>query len=336
MKSETSFLADHHNHTGYTQTIRETTYDDQGNVVKTIDYTFGQDEITQRVVDTNDQGQVTNDQLHVFGHDGHGSVRVLYDTAATIAQVFTFAAYGEMIALHNAVAQSIAVTNRLSSLGYSGEHFDAKASQQYLRARFYNPTNGRFNRLDPYTGNMQDPQSLHKYAYVHGDPIGNLDPTGKFSIGGRLAVGAIAGAIAGAAFAVSAGGNPNTIAVAAGIGAAIGVVAVLNPFLAFQVFGQILIDLYASLPETVAKQVIRAVPQGIADEGRLYMEFAYVTYQDDPRDFRGNVPLNNWFFREEITHEDAPNYKLRVYENNATGEVVAAQGDCATLGNLRR
>ena len=145
-----------------------------------MDYTFGHDEISQRVVTDDGQGGTT-DETHIFGHDGHGSVRVLYDlagTAASIAQAFTFSAYGEMIALHNATAQSIAVTERLSSLGYSGEHFDAKAAQQYLRARFYNPANGRFNRLDPFAGNMQDPQSLHKYAYVHGDPIQGTDPTG--------------------------------------------------------------------------------------------------------------------------------------------------------------
>ena len=82
-----------------------------------------------------------------------------------------------MLAVHDAYTASIAVTSRLSSLGYSGEHFDAKAQQQYLRARFYDPTNGRFNRLDPFAGNMQEPQSLHKYAYVHGDPIQGTDPT---------------------------------------------------------------------------------------------------------------------------------------------------------------
>ena len=153
-----------------------------------MDYTFGHDEISQTV----DDGTTTT--THVFGHDGHGSVRVLYDlatTAANITQAFSFSAYGEMIALHNATAQSIAVTNRLSSLGYSGEHFDAKAQQQYLRARWYNPANGRFNRLDPFAGNMQDPQSLHKYAYVHGDPIQGVDPTGMFlgSVGSLGAIG---------------------------------------------------------------------------------------------------------------------------------------------------
>ena len=38
----------------------------------------------------------------------------------------------------------------------------------------------RFNRLDPFFGNIQDPQSLHKYLFVHGDPIQGTDPTGWF------------------------------------------------------------------------------------------------------------------------------------------------------------
>ena len=95
-----------------------------------------------------------------------------------LVQAFTFSAYGTMVALHNATATNIAVSNRLSSLGYSGETFDAASQQQYLRARYYNPTNGRFNRLDPFAGNNQDPQSLNKYVYVHGDPIQGTDPTG--------------------------------------------------------------------------------------------------------------------------------------------------------------
>ena len=33
---------------------------------------------------------------------------------------------------------------------------------------------------------MQDPQSLHKYAYVHGDPIQGVDPTGMFGLGASL------------------------------------------------------------------------------------------------------------------------------------------------------
>jgi RHS repeat-associated protein len=64
----------------------------------------------------------------------------------------------------------------------SGQYFDSDAQQYYLRARWYNPSNGLFNRIDPYSGDTEDPQSLHKYLYCYGNPINGLDPTGEFSI----------------------------------------------------------------------------------------------------------------------------------------------------------
>jgi hypothetical protein len=51
---------------------------------------------------------------------------------------------------------------------------------QYLRARYYNPASGTFNRLDPFYGRVGDPQSLHKYLYVHGDPVQGIDPSGLY------------------------------------------------------------------------------------------------------------------------------------------------------------
>ena len=194
LSATTEFLTSHRNKTSYAQALRETKFDADGNLTEQIDYTFGDDKIAQRVREFDAAGNVTSDQTLVFGHDGHGSVRVLYDltgTAAKIIQTFTFSAYGKMIALHNAASQSIAVSGRLSSTGYSGETFDTASQQQYLRARFYNPTNGRFNRLDDFAGNNQDPQSLHKYAYVHGDPIGGVDPTGHSLLGVSISIGLI-------------------------------------------------------------------------------------------------------------------------------------------------
>ncbi|MCY2987566.1 MAG: hypothetical protein NTY19_06845 [Planctomycetota bacterium] len=41
----------------------------------------------------------------------------------------------------------------------------------------------RFNRLDPFSGNRNDPLSLHKYAYVHAGPINGVDPSGQFLSG---------------------------------------------------------------------------------------------------------------------------------------------------------
>ncbi|HRX83242.1 MAG TPA: RHS repeat-associated core domain-containing protein, partial [Pirellulaceae bacterium] len=67
-------------------------------------------------------------------------------------------------------------------LANSRKRHDGAASESlwHVCVRFYDPATGRFNRLDPFAGNMQDPQSLHKYLYVHGDPILGVDPTGNF------------------------------------------------------------------------------------------------------------------------------------------------------------
>jgi RHS repeat-associated protein len=88
---------------------------------------------------------------------------------------------------------------------YSGEQFDAKIGQQYLRARYYDPVTGRFNRLDPFFGNLSDPQSFHKYLYTHGDPVNEIDPSGLMSVGGTLSSVAICTGIASISSNVIAG-----------------------------------------------------------------------------------------------------------------------------------
>jgi RHS repeat-associated protein len=81
-------------------------------------------------------------------------------------------------------SESLAGTTpeQLSRLLYAGEYFDANAQMYYNRARWYNQNNGRFNRTDPFAGNMQDPQSLHKYLYAHANPTNGIDPSGLFNI----------------------------------------------------------------------------------------------------------------------------------------------------------
>jgi uncharacterized membrane protein YeaQ/YmgE (transglycosylase-associated protein family) len=75
----------------------------------------------------------------------------------------------------------------------------------YLRARYYDPLNGRFNQIDPYAGSPQDPQSLHKYLYAHANPVNGIDPSGEeFSLTGltiSMAIGATIGAITGGVIA---------------------------------------------------------------------------------------------------------------------------------------
>ena len=53
-------------------------------------------------------------------------------------------------------------------------------------ARFYQPETGRFITMDSYEGVQSDPASLHKYAYAHGDPVNNTDPSGHETLKTKL------------------------------------------------------------------------------------------------------------------------------------------------------
>ncbi len=65
---------------------------------------------------------------------------------------------------------------------YRGERWDANVAMYDLRARLYSPSNGRFLTQDSFVGFNQDPQSLHKYAFNHNDPVNRIDPSGHLSL----------------------------------------------------------------------------------------------------------------------------------------------------------
>ena len=48
----------------------------------------------------------------------------------------------------------------------------------FLRARYYEPGTGRFISRDPWSGNIQQPLTLHGWSYVQNDPVGLVDPSG--------------------------------------------------------------------------------------------------------------------------------------------------------------
>ena len=107
-------------------------------------------------------------------YDGHGSVRQLADSAGTVTANYAYDAYGN--------AHGFNPADAATSMLYTGEMYDSSAAMYYLRARYYDPLNGRFNRMDPFAGNNRDPQSLHKYLYAHCNPINGIDPSGEFFV----------------------------------------------------------------------------------------------------------------------------------------------------------
>jgi RHS repeat-associated protein/prepilin-type N-terminal cleavage/methylation domain-containing protein len=109
-------------------------------------------------------------------------------SAISVSQQYNYDAYGVGVSLPS---------SPLTTLLYAGEQFDSVVKQYYLRARYYDPSNGRFSQRDTFAGNNFDPQSLHKYDYCHGDPVSGIDPSGEFTLIEVLVVIAIIGVLVG-------------------------------------------------------------------------------------------------------------------------------------------
>jgi RHS repeat-associated protein len=176
--------------------LEETTADPTG--WTRIQYTLGDDVISQTTSTYSGSWSAGTTQYLLY--DGHGSTRQLaYGTSGSVSiqQSYNYDAYGTLLQDASAQSDPGITSPQATSLLYAGEQFDTEAQQYYLRARYYNPLNGTFNRVDPYAGNTQDPQSLHKYTYCHNNPVNAIDPTGmmEFSLGGLLMTAVITGLI---------------------------------------------------------------------------------------------------------------------------------------------
>jgi RHS repeat-associated protein len=156
----TYYLVDDRNPSGYAQVLEEATAS-SGSATLSKVYNYGLSLISQRA-----PGSSTN----YFIADGHGSTRMLTDNAGNFVNAFAYDAYGILIA-SNAAPQTVYL--------YCGQQLDASLGLYYNRARYLNFNTGRFQTMDTYSGNNEDPLSLHKYLYGTDDPVNNDDPSGN-------------------------------------------------------------------------------------------------------------------------------------------------------------
>jgi RHS repeat-associated protein len=100
-------------------------------------------------------------------------VRTLTDASGSATDSYVYDAFGSQI------ATSGSTPNRY---GFTGEQFDDDLGLYYLRARYYNQSNGRFLSRDTYPLNQIRPREWNRYSYVAGDPVNAVDPSGLTAI----------------------------------------------------------------------------------------------------------------------------------------------------------
>jgi len=134
----------------------------------TTSYTYGLGRIAQ--------SSIVNQQSEIgyFLGDALGSVRLMTDQAGAVTYAAAYDPYG-------VVTQSGGVGQ--SAWGYTGEQQDA-SGLVYLRARYYNPADGRFQSRDTWEGSYNSPQSLNRWNYTQSNPINYTDPSGNYCIAG--------------------------------------------------------------------------------------------------------------------------------------------------------
>ena len=109
--------------------------------------------------------------------DGMGSVRQASDVAGNLTDSFEYDAFG--IELNR--TGSTDIDHR-----YRAEQVDPNTGFYNLRARWYDPSSGRFTSMDSFAGSNGDPISLHKYLYANADPINNWDPSGYVTLSDQM------------------------------------------------------------------------------------------------------------------------------------------------------
>jgi len=96
--------------------------------------------------------------------------------AGAINCTYRFYAFGESL------TSSGSTTNPFQYVGNLGYYNEASLSLQYLRARYYHPTTGRFISVDPAEDSFHPRGMLAPYIYTRNSPLNMADPSGLWCI----------------------------------------------------------------------------------------------------------------------------------------------------------
>ncbi|RJE91288.1 hypothetical protein D3P07_04335 [Paenibacillus sp. 1011MAR3C5] len=105
--------------------------------------------------------------------NGHGNVIELRSATRAVQNSYKYDIWGNTLQAIEPVS---------NPFRYSGELWDNSAGLQYLRARWYDPSLGRFINEDTYKGEINNPITLNLYTYVYNNPLIYTDPSGHCGV----------------------------------------------------------------------------------------------------------------------------------------------------------
>ncbi|WP_139489609.1 RHS repeat domain-containing protein [Brevibacillus dissolubilis] len=117
---------------------------------------------------------VSTDQSGYYLYNSHGDVvKVIDKDTREVLNQYEYDAWGNS-------SSEVQVKDRMNNpFRYAGESYDDETGFYYLRARFYDPSVGRFITEDTYKGQVENPLALSRYVYTANNPLRYIDPSGN-------------------------------------------------------------------------------------------------------------------------------------------------------------
>jgi RHS repeat-associated protein len=139
---------------------------DGGNLVETVNATGGVVARYSQGLDVDEPvAMLRGTTTDYYETDGLGSVTSLTNSTGALEQTYTYDSFG------NTVASSGSLRNYFQC---TAREFDTEDMLYFMRARYFDPSSGRFLNEDPvgFIGGFDF------YVYVKDDPINSTDPNG--------------------------------------------------------------------------------------------------------------------------------------------------------------
>ncbi len=117
-----------------------------------------------RLLNKDTSNQSLESKVYYYLHNEHSDVTSLVDEDNKVKNSYEYDVFGDLIKSEEEVN---------NEFKYYEQQWDNETHLLYLRARYYNPTVGRFTQEDIYRGD-----GLNLYAYVKNNPVMWVDPSG--------------------------------------------------------------------------------------------------------------------------------------------------------------